>query len=152
MRLIAAIGALAAAGAVVSVARADAPVVQPGEWEIAVTVDAMDMQGAPGAVANLLVGRTATSKTCLSQDDAEKGPKKLLESSRECAFDRYEMAGGRLSGEIVCKTGDREMRVVTEGRYTPTSFRATGKATVLGDEPMKMDSTSVGRRIGDCEG
>lgn len=151
MRLTTIIGTLAAAGALVSVARADAPVVQPGEWEIAVTVDAMDMQGAPGAIANLLVGKTATSQTCLSQEDAEKGPKKLLESSKECAFDRYAMANGRLSGEIVCRKSDREMRMLTEGRYTPTSFQATGKATVVGEGAMKMESTSVGRRIGDCK-
>jgi hypothetical protein len=144
------IAAVALAGLLGPSAFAEEPGVEPGEWEIAVTVDAMDMQGAPGAVANLLVGKTATAHTCLTPEEARKGPKKLLESSKDCVFDHYSMENGRVSGEMVCLKGDHEMRVLTEGRYTPTSFRATGKAVVAGDDPMKMDSTSVGKRVGDC--
>jgi hypothetical protein len=151
MRLKTKIAALALAAALAPAAVAQDAGVQPGEWEIAVTVDAMDMQGAPAAAANLLVGKTATAHTCLTADDAAKGPKKLLESSKACSFERYSMEGGKLSGEMVCLKGEKEMRVLTEGRYTPTSFRATGKAAVAGDNPMTMDSTSVGKRIGDCK-
>lgn len=135
-----------------TVALAQATPVQPGEWETKVTIDAVDMPGAPPMVANMMRGRTTTVKHCITAADAAKGPQEMLKSNKSCTFTRYSMAGGKLSSEMVCKQGGSTMTATSTGSFTPTSFTGTGKAVTTGGAmPMTMSSTTVGRRIGDCK-
>jgi Protein of unknown function (DUF3617) len=136
--------------AVPSLIHAQTPVVQPGQWEMAVTVNTVDMPGAPPMVANMMRGRTTTIKHCITPDEALRGPQEAMKSNKSCAFTRYTAAGGKLSSEMVCKQGGGTMTVVTSGTFTPTSFAATGQSVMTGRANMTMTTTSTGRRVGEC--
>lgn len=124
--------------------------VQPGQWQIAVTINSADMPGAPPAVAKMMVGRTTTLKQCITPEDAARGPQDMLKSDKNCVFTRYSMVGGKLSSEMTCKQRGSTVTAVSAGSFTPTSFTANGRSTMTGDMPMTMTSTVVGKRIGDC--
>jgi len=140
------------AGAVVLAAplAAQAEGVQPGQWEIAVTVDAVDMPGGPPMVAKMMTGRTVKVKHCITPEDAARGPQDMLKSAKSCTFNRYEMKAGKMTSDMTCQQGGVTTRTVSSGTFTPVGFTAQGRATVTGDMPMTMSSTSVGRRLGDC--
>ncbi|TRW17013.1 DUF3617 domain-containing protein [Glacieibacterium frigidum] len=125
--------------------------VEPGQWEIAVTVNEVDMPGGPAFVAKMMTGKTTKVKHCISPEDAARGPQDLLKSGKGCVFTRYSMAGGKLNSEMVCKQGGSTTTAVSAGSFTPVSFTVTGRSTVSGDMPMTMRSTSVGRRLGACK-
>ena len=125
--------------------------IQPGQWEVAVTVQSIDMPGAPAGIASLMQGRTTKVTHCLTAEEAARGPQEMLKTGKSCAFTRYSMAGGQLDSEMVCQQGGGEMTAVTTGSFTPDSFTAAGKAVSTGPMPMTMTSTSVGHRLGDCK-
>jgi hypothetical protein len=124
--------------------------IEPGQWEIAVTINAADMPSAPPAVAKMMVGRTTTIKHCITPEDAARGPQDLLKPGKSCTFTRYNMKGGKLDSEVVCQQGGSTVTAVSTGSFTPTGFTATGRSTTSGGMAMTVDSTSVGRRVGDC--
>ncbi len=147
-RLIA-VGVLALAAPVA--AQAQSAGINPGQWEIAVTINSMDMPGAPPAIANMMKGKTTKVKHCITPEEAARGPQELLKSDKSCTFTRYSMTGGALSSEMVCKQGGGMMTATTTGSFTPDSFTATGRTVSTGGMPMTMTSTSVGQRVGDCK-
>lgn len=124
--------------------------VTPGQWEIAVTINSMEMTGVPAGVARMMVGKTTRVKRCMTPEEAARGPQDLLKADKSCVFKRYSMVNGRLSSEMSCKQGGDVMTAVTEGRFDATSFTATGRSTTTGQMPVTMTSTSIGRWIGEC--
>lgn len=125
--------------------------IQPGQWEIAVTVDSADMPGAPPAVAKMMVGRTTRLQQCVTPEDAARGPQDMLNSDKNCTFTKYSMAGGKLNSEMTCKRGGSTVTATSTGSFTPTSFTATGRSVVSGQMPMTMTATTSGKRVGDCK-
>ncbi len=121
--------------------------VTPGQWEIDVTVNSMESPSLPPAIAKMMAGKTVTVKHCLTPDEAQRGPQEMLKTGKNCVFDSYSMVGGRLNSAMTC--GDTH--AVTTGTFTATAFTASGKAQVGGSTPMTVASTSVGRRVGDCQ-
>lgn len=124
--------------------------INPGQWEIAVTIDSMDMPGAPAGIANMMQGKTTKLTHCLTPEEAARGPQDMLKANKSCAFTRYSMEGGKLESEMVCQQGGGEMTAVSTGSFTPDSFTANGTAVSTGAMAITMTSTSVGHRTGDC--
>lgn len=142
---------IAAAGLASAASAAETPVT-PGQWEIAVTIKSMEMEGAPPGIAAMMIGRTTRVKQCITAEDAARGPQDMLKSAKTCSFTRYAMAGGRLDSEMVCKQGGSTVTSTTSGSFTQTGFTATSKSVDTGGSmPMTMTSATVGRRIGDCK-
>ena len=139
------------ATAIPSLALAQASPVQPGLWEIAATVDTVDMPSAPPAVAKMMQGKTTTIRHCITPEEASRGPQDILKANKACTFTRYSMAGGRLRFEMVCKQNGGTMSAKTTGAFTPTSFVAKGRSVITGAATMTMTSTSTGRRLGPCK-
>ncbi len=125
--------------------------VQPGKWEIAVTVNSMEMPGLPAGIAKMMVGKTTRIKHCITPADAARGPQDLLKAGKACTFSKYSLVGGKMNSEFTCTSGGQVTTTVSSGRFAPTEFTATGRAVATGSTPMTMTSTSVGRRIGDCK-
>ncbi len=125
---------------------------KPGKWDIAVTIDKVQMSGGMGAaVAGALKGKTTHVAHCLTAAEAAKGANEMLSGKSGCTMPRRVMAGGRLSGEIVCHNGPSTSRMAQDGAYTPTSFRIRSRAVESGGAmPMTLDMTHVGARVGDC--
>ena len=134
-----------------SLALAQAATVQPGMWEMAATVNTVDMPSAPPMVARMMQGRTTRIRHCITLEETSRGPQEMLKTSKACTFTRYSLAGGRLSSEMVCRQGGGTMTATTSGTYTPTSFSATGRSVNTGPATMTMTTTSTGHRIGDCK-
>lgn len=124
--------------------------VQPGQWDIAVTVNSIDMPGAPPGIAKMMAGKTTRVSQCITPEQAAKGPQEMLRQNRGCRFTRYGMAGGRLNSEMVCDMQGGKMTATTSGSFTPVGFSATGRSVMTGVHAMTMTSTSVGRRVGAC--
>ncbi len=133
------------------IAHGQASGVQPGQWEIAVTVQSIDMPGAPPGIAQMMAGKTTKVKHCITPEEASRGPQDMLKSNKSCSFTRYSMAGGKLSSQMVCKQSGGTMTATSTGSFTPTSFTANGRSvTTGGGMPMTVTATTVGKRIGDC--
>ena len=128
-----------------------APGVTPGLWEIAVTINAVDMPGAPPAVAKMMVGKTINMKHCITPEDAARGPQDMLKSDKSCTFTKYSMVGGKLNSEMTCTRGGTTTTAVSSGSFTPTSFTANGRSTVSGQMPMTTNATTVGHLVGPCK-
>ena len=142
---------IAAAVLAPGAALADTPVT-PGQWEIAVTINAMEMPGAPPGIAAMMVGKTTKIKHCITPEEAARGPQDMLKTNKSCNFTRYSMTGGRLESEMVCKQGGGTVTATSSGNFTPTGFTATGHSVSSGGGmEMTMTSSTVGRRIGDCK-
>ena len=130
---------------------AQAVSIQPGQWETTLKIQSMTMEGAPPQVAAMMRGHTTTVRSCLTAADAAKGPQELLKTNKSCSFTRYDMAGGRLSTEMVCRQGGSTTTATSTGSYTPTSMTAQSHVVGTGRMAMNMTSTVTGRRIGDCK-
>ena len=137
-----------AAGAGVALAQASG--IQPGQWETTVTIDSMEMPGAPAGIAKMMVGKTTRVTHCMTAEEAARGPQEMLKSNKSCTFTRYSMAGGRIDSEMTCKQGAQTTIAVSTGSFTPTSFTAKGRMVSTGQMATTMTMTSVGRRVGDC--
>jgi hypothetical protein len=140
---------LAGACALPLAAQAQGTGIEPGAWEVAVTITSLDMPSAPPAIANMLRGRTTKVSHCLTPEEAARGPQDMLKTNKSCAFTRYSMTRGQLSSEMVCQQAGSQITAVSTGSFTPTSFSATGQSVSTGSMPMTMTSTSVGQRVGD---
>ena len=124
--------------------------VQPGRWEIAITINSVEMKGVPPGIAKMMIGKTTRVRHCITPEAAARGPQDLLKSDKSCVFTRYSMVGGRLDSAMSCRQGGGTMTAVSTGTFTPTGFTATGRSVSSGEMATTMTSTSVGRRIGDC--
>ena len=126
--------------------------IQPGEWQITVTVTAIDMPGAPAGVAQSLRGQPRTITNCITAEQAARGPQEMIKAAPNCTISNYSMAGGKFSAEMRCNQAGGTMTARTAGTFTPTSFTTTSNATMSGRMAMRMTSTSTGRRVGACAG
>jgi hypothetical protein len=125
--------------------------VTPGQWEIAVTINTVDMPGGPAFVAKMMQGKTTRIKHCITPEEAARGPQDLLKSSKSCTFTKYSMQNGRMNSEMTCTTGGQTTTSVSSGSFTPASFTATGRSATTGQMPMTMTSSSTGRLLGPCK-
>lgn len=137
--------------AMVTAAAAQAQV-RPGLWEASVTVQSIDIPGAPPQVARMMGGRTTRQSYCLTPEQAAKGPQEMLKQNPSCRFTKYSMSGGSISTEMSCTQDGGTMIARSTGSYTPTSFSVTSSAAMSGKTSMRMTSSSTGRRLGDCPG
>lgn len=145
-----ALGILAAM--VPAVAAAQASGITPGEWDIAVTMNNVEMAGNPD-VARMMKGKTTRVRHCITVADAARGPQDMLGATKGCKFTRYTMVAGRLTAAMTCQQpGGGTMTGSSTGTFTPTAFTASGQSSITGGAmQMKMSSTTVGKRLGPCK-
>lgn len=130
-----------------------AQTVRPGEWETAITTDSVSMAGGDAAIARMMQGRTTRVRSCITPEQAKAGPQEMLKRTKDCRFTKYQVAGGRLSSEMMCsQPGGSTMRSSTTGSFTPTSFTAKSRMVMTGGAAMTMAATVNGRLLGPCKG
>ena len=130
-------------------ATALAQAVTPGQWEIAVTTTSLSMPGVSPEAVKSMVGKTTRVTRCLTPADAALGPRELLNNAKGCAFTNYSMTGGRLHAEMSCKQPGGAIQSISDGIFTPTSYRVTGKVVMPG-AGMNMSVVTVGKRVAAC--
>lgn len=97
---------------------------------------------------------TITTTSCLSTADLERDPASALAALPEgagCSVAESVMEAGVVEMRIVCDTPDGSMVMVTTGDYHTDGWNLVSDVTVtVGSDQVKMHSTIMGRRTGDC--
>lgn len=123
----------------------------PGEWEVKVQIRELKMASMPNAPA---APPAMTSRTCITPEQAEKGPGDFLKQAKlDCTATTSSFAGGTIAADMTCKMpggGPGEMKSKTTGRYTPTSMTTDAEVSMTGPMAMSQKVHTEARRIGDC--
>ena len=126
---------------------------KPGQWDIAVTIDDVQMTGSAAGVAQMMRGRITHIGHCYTAAEAAKGSDAMVTGQTSCTRSKSVMEGGRIAGEMTCQRGRVTSRVTQEGTYSATGFRIKSRAVESGGPmAMTMMTTTVGTRTGDCGG
>ena len=127
---------------------------QPGLYKATVTMTGIDIPGMPAEMKGHGAGATTTSEDCLTAEDVDKGFEDLVKKGQngECAYESFNLNGGKLDAVMVCKTPEGEARMAMTGTTTPTSseFNASTKMNFEGMGEGTMSFKVEHERIGDC--
>ncbi|HKR23712.1 MAG TPA: DUF3617 domain-containing protein [Allosphingosinicella sp.] len=138
---------------------------QPGQWEITMTVTGVQ---APGASAEMLaqlraaIGQPQVMTECLTPEQAAD-PKGWLQNPgappQNCTFTDQTLADGVIRVASTCPLPDGgSTRATLEGSYTATTMEARGTGQIVAgsnappDMPRTISTSGpfTARRIGDC--
>lgn len=130
----------------------------PGQWQSTVTVSKMDMPGLPPEVMRQMQGeltKPRQTSSCLTPQDAKKPAADFFagKDSKECRYDHFRMADGKLDAKMTCNSGGAAMVAAFDGTYAPETFKLnmTMKGAAGGTTPMPdMALTVDARRTGEC--
>ncbi len=127
---------------------------EPGQYKATITMTAMDIPGMPAEMQGHGSGMTTTSEYCLTQEEVDKGFEEMMKRGQngECAYERFNLAGGKMDAVMVCKTPEGEARMTMDGTVTPTTsdFTATMAMQVPEMGEGTMTFSAKHERIGDC--
>jgi Protein of unknown function (DUF3617) len=123
---------------------ADHPNVQPGNWEITIS---MEMPGMPARPA-------MTNTHCIKPDqvkDSQSFADSMQERTRDrkCKFSDFKLESDKLSYSFTCESGATG---TSELVFGGTTYEGTTKITVpgRGNGPMTMTQHFKAKRVGDC--
>jgi len=123
---------------------------QPGQWEVTSNVVSADIPGAPPRAAEAM-RKPHVMRSCVTPEQAARGPLAVTKESSNCRITRRAMGGGKMSAEMVChQPGGGTMTATTSGSFTPVSFAMTTRMVMTGAQAMSVTSTATGKRVGAC--
>ncbi|WP_439533306.1 DUF3617 domain-containing protein [Polymorphobacter sp.] len=125
-----------------------APKVTPGQWQAVTVIESASMPGMPPEALAMMKGRPTTVTYCLTPEEAEADPKKMLAADKSCTMNRFRFEGGSIDAELSCKTDQGPAVVSMKGSYTPTSYAMSSS---MKSGPMTMASRVTAKRLGPCK-
>lgn len=139
----------ASAAEVAKAARAAAPKLRAGQWEVKTEIVSVDMPGAPAGVADTMKKRGATSLSQCFNDEQLNAMGNLGES---CVFADFKMGNGAIRGTSTCKLPQGEMTSKMKGSYAADKFdyETETSSSMPGGQSIRMTMTITGRRTGGC--
>lgn len=150
-RVILASAVLAVVAGLPSMAAAQAIAIMPGQWDIAVTTESIQMEGMPPGATDSMRGKTIHIQHCITPAEASRGPQEMLKANKSCTFGKMTMIAGRVHAEISCaQPGGGMMSSISDSTYTPAGFISHGRTTMTGQMKMTSVATTVGKRVGAC--
>lgn len=154
----------------VAKATRDAQKLEPGLWKTTVEIVAVEMPGMPpeqkgmaDAMTKAMQSRKNVSENCVTKEDAEKPPAKMLGGDGSCTFENFKMAGGRLDAKMICKPqgGPGQMAMTMNGSFGGESYALDSQMTMSGmpgapggaggGAAMVVKAKTTGERIGECK-
>jgi hypothetical protein len=123
---------------------------QPGKWETKIEVTDLKMSGMP---AGMTIPKPApmTTTTCMTSEQASKGPGDLLKKANaDCTINSSTYAGGKIAMEMNCKLPTGTMTTKTTGTYTATSMASDAEVSMTGKTSMTQKVHSEAHRVGAC--
>jgi hypothetical protein len=123
---------------------------EPGKWETRIEVTDLKMSGMP---AGMTIPKPApiTATTCMTPEQASKGPGNLLKQVKgDCTINSSTYAGGRIAMEMNCKLPTGTMATKTTGTYTATSMSSDAEVSMTGKTSMTQKVHSEAHRVGEC--
>lgn len=130
---------------------------RPGQWETTVQVLSMDMpemKGMPPQFGERLKAQLMqphVTKSCMTEEDAKKGPSRALAPDSKCKFEKYEMSGGTIDAVMVCPGGQGDMKLQMHGTFAGDTMSVEQTMDMTGPTgAMHSKARVTGKRIGDC--
>jgi len=123
---------------------------QPGKWETKMEVTDLKMSGMP---AGMTVPKPApvTATTCMTPEQASKGPGDLLkQANTDCTINSSTYAGGKIAMDMNCKMPTGTMAMKTTGTYTATSMATDAEVSMTGKTSMTQKVHTEAHRVGEC--
>jgi hypothetical protein len=144
----------------------DAVKLQPGKWETTMAILSVDGPGIPPEMASAMKQQMQAHKveTCLTPEQAAQPPQDMFGMAKSCTYEKFEMAGGKMTGTLSCKNAPGmppgEMRASMSGKFASTGYDLKTESTM--DMPAipggpaaggKVTTTTqvTGKRLSDCE-
>jgi hypothetical protein len=123
---------------------------QPGKWETKIEVTDLKMSGMPAGM-NIPKPAPMTTTTCMTPDQASKGPGDLLKQAKaDCTINSSTYAGGKIAMEMNCKLPTGTMATKTTGTYTATSMTSDAEVSMTGKTSMTQKVHTEAHRVGEC--
>jgi hypothetical protein len=127
---------------------------EPGQYKATITMTEINIPGLPPEMKGHGAGLTTTTEYCLTREEVDKGFEDMMKRGQngECAYESFNLAGGKMDAVMVCKSGEGDARMTMSGNVTPTSSDFT--ATMALDTPDakggSMTFAAKHERVGDC--
>lgn len=134
------------------VACGESTIIEPGQWEMNVSVVRVDAPGMPKGL-NPTLPPPQTTRACITPEQARSPGPGLAGGvqSSACASDDYRMADGRISGTMTCTREGVNVRATVSGTYTRETMDLTmNTQSQVAGQNMQMESRHAGRRTGEC--
>lgn len=123
---------------------------QPGKWETKVVVTDLKMSGMPAGMT-VPKPEPVTTTTCMTPEQASKGPGDLLkQANADCTINSSTYAGGKIAMDMNCKLPTGTMAMKTTGTYTATSMSSDAEVSMTGKASMTQKVHSEAHRVGAC--
>ena len=117
----------------------------PGLYEVTTTTKYTDVP---------LPDETVTTSNCLTREDLDRDPASIfagLPDGKACDIGEFTMGAGEMAMDVSCKAPDGDMVMVTRGTFDASGYNMVTDVTVtVGEQQVKMQSTSIGKLMGDC--
>ncbi len=117
---------------------------QPGEWEISMTL--------PNG------GQLPGTRVCITPDDVARGAAAMMGGGRQqqgidCDYSGVTIAGGRIQGTSTCtQQGGMTISITMDGTMSPTAYDVSQRMrTTVRGQTRETEARITGRRIGECQ-
>ncbi len=131
------------------------PRIEPGLWEVRSAIVAARAPALPLVMRDRMIGPRPTRHICLTAAQAERADATFLaQRPGDCVQRGVTLAGGRLTGAMVCRERGLPPSVVAlEGRYGPDRYvlRMEMTSPLPDGTVIALDVVTVGQRVGDCD-
>jgi len=130
--------------------------IRPGLWQSKVTINKVEVPGAPPEMAAAMQGKTSEERTyCLTPEEAKKPNENFFAGNRdECRYDHFTMSGGKIDAAMRCTHEQMTQQIDFAGSYTPDAYQMAMDTKVAGG-PREMAGMSMSmrvesKRVGEC--
>lgn len=146
----------------VEAARQDKDFLRPGKWLTKASIDELSVPGMPAGIADKMkqIGDSKPgTETCITKADAAKPNADFFSGNKNCRYDHFTMAGGKIDAIMRCSGGGGVQLMKMTGEYSPEAYRMamqteldrSSGAPVRRAETMTMKMHVEGKRIGECD-
>ncbi len=143
----------------VAAASAGGKFVSPGRWEATMKIIDISMPGAPAGMAEQMKGKMPSKAvaSCLTPEEAKAPKGNFFGGQRDCTYDHFTMANGKLDAKMVCTAQGQTRTMVMNGSYSPDTYQMTVESTGNAEQKGPMAGMSIkmemdAKRTGECTG
>lgn len=121
----------------------------PGRWETSVKFGNSVAGGAQASVGGAPLATCVTPEMAARSDGSQ-----FRQTSQDCQYDTFTMAGGKVDGVMTCKHDSMTQRVTLSGTYGPQAYdmKMISRMEIQPGKAMTTEMMVSSRRVGECNG
>lgn len=129
---------------------AEAPSIQPGNWDVTSTAVDLMLPGTPGLLLRMMRGKSKVDHKCIAPDQARTGLAAIVapDPKAKCRVESLTVTGNRFDQVMACPNKDGgTLRIARSGSFTVDGF--TARMTMTGQSPkgaMRVVVDQVAKR------